>query len=257
MNRKRSILLTAGAVLAASLIANATTPEAPGSSPKRATAHECATDSHEKECAPASQESEPQESAPASQESTPASQAVAPASNDSAPAKSVFTPASSVFTPTSSVFTPASQVAAPASQATTPAPRGSISGSSAVVTGPHGTTPSPASVDDRPNQPNTVLTPTGLATADTVLSYCAQVDQSSSAQYQSGITMITQGHDNVETAAIRSMAEYSKTQASLNTQLAKVPYGSALLGCRAFATGSTHHISGFSSPIRTPLGSAK
>jgi hypothetical protein len=69
--------------------------------------------------------------------------------------------------------------------------------------------------------------------------------------------MITQGHGSAETAAIRSTSEYSKTQASLNTQLAKVPFGSALLACRDFATGSTHHISGFSSPIRTPLGSAK
>jgi hypothetical protein len=253
--------------LAASMFANASTPEAPGSSPKRANtpaSHECTADSHEKECSPAAQESDPQESAPASEESapatkesTPASQTVAPASDDKAPASSVFVPSSSVFTPASSVFTPASQVAAPASQATSPAPHGATSASPAIATGPHGTAPTPASVDDRHNQPNTVLTATGLATADTVLSYCAQVDHSSSAQYLAGITMITQGHDSAETAAIRSTDEYSKTQASLNTQLVKVPYGSALLACRDFVTGSTHHISGFSSPIRTPLGSAK
>jgi len=117
--------------------------------------------------------------------------------------------------------------------------------------------PKPASVDNRPNHPNTVLTATGLATADTVLSYCAQVDQASASQYQSGITMITQGHDNAEAAAIRMTAEYSKTQDTIHNQLAKVPYGSALLACRDFATGSTHHLNGFSSPIRTPLGSAK
>ena len=49
--------------------------------------------------------------------------------------------------------------------------------------------------------------------------------------------MITQGHDNAETAAIRSMPEYSKTQAALNAQLAKVPYGSGISACRLFASG--------------------
>jgi hypothetical protein len=242
MNRKRSILLSAGAVLAASLIANAASPEAPGASPAREikpASHECATASHEKECATASQES-----APAS-------------SSESAPASFASAPASFASSPASFASAPASQESASASHPVAPASHVSAGGAPAALPRSPGSTASPASVDDRVNQPNTVLTPTGLATTDTILSYCAQIDGKSSAQYLSGITMITQGHDNAETAAIRSMPEYSKTQVALNAQLAKVAYGSGISACRLFASGSNHRISGFSTPIRTPMGSDK
>jgi len=127
----------------------------------------------------------------------------------------------------------------------------------ATVPGSPGSTSSPASVDPKPNHPDTVLTPTGLATTDTILSYCARIDGASSSKYQSGITLITQGHDGAETAALRSTPEYSKAQAALNAQLLKVSYGSGITACRAFATGTTHRVNGITSPIHTPLHGAR
>lgn len=107
--------------------------------------------------------------------------------------------------------------------------------------------------DDKRNQPNTVLTPTGLATTETVFSYCAQVDRSASPNYLAGVAMITRGHHENEVAGLRRTSDYLKTQATINTQLAKVPYGSGLLACRAFR-GATRNL-GVSSPVRTGLGS--
>jgi hypothetical protein len=112
----------------------------------------------------------------------------------------------------------------------------------------------PASSDPvtNPNDnPNTVITPTGLATADTALSYCAQIDRSAAQTYQSGITMITQGHADAEIAAVRSTPDYAKTQAALNELLSKVSFGSGLQACRQFA-GATHKPYGVSSPVHTP-----
>jgi len=115
----------------------------------------------------------------------------------------------------------------------------------------------PASSDGPPTQPdapNTVLTPEGLAAADTILSYCAQVDRNAAPTYQQFLAGITQGHDSAETAAVRTMPEYANTQGSINAELAKVQLVSGLSACRTI-NAPTRKL-GVSSPIRTRLGSA-
>jgi len=102
------------------------------------------------------------------------------------------------------------------------------------------------------DQANTVITPTGLALTDTVLSYCAQVDRSEATAYLAGITMIIQGHPGGEIAAVRMTPDYAKTQATTIAQLANVSSGSGVVACRIFSE-PVHKPHGISSPIRTPL----
>ena len=100
----------------------------------------------------------------------------------------------------------------------------------------------------RPNKPNTVITPSGLAVADSVISYCSHIDRSAAADYGMEITMVTQGHPAGEIAAVRGTAEYIQTQATLNAQLAKVALGNGMLACREFI-GTNHKPFGVASPI--------
>jgi hypothetical protein len=116
----------------------------------------------------------------------------------------------------------------------------------------------PSSTDPVTNpadNPNTVITPAGLATADGALSYCAQIDRNAAATYQSAISIITQGHADAEIASVRTSPEYAKTQAALNQLLANVSFGNGLLACRQFAS-ATHKPYGVSTPVHSPkLGS--
>lgn len=100
------------------------------------------------------------------------------------------------------------------------------------------------------DQPNTVITPAGLAMADTVLSYCAEIDRNSGDTYEAGIKMIIQGHSESEISSVRKTAEYAKTRDTINTQLSRVSYGTGLSACQQFS-GATHRPNGVASPIHT------
>ena len=146
----------------------------------------------------------------------------------------------------------ASPIAKPASQISKPTPT-SKPATSSPITLSSSSNPaaiSPQSVDPKPNSPGTVLTPSSLATVDTVLSYCSNVDRSSASGYQSAITIITQGHSDAEVAGVRGTAEYAQTQGALNSQLARTSLGLGIPACRAFIA-SSRHVGGV--PITSPI----
>ena len=270
MNSKRYILLTAGAVLAASLIANATTSEKP------ATSNE-ATSTESNDTTPAkpavcndTKRSETKPAKPAiCDENKPAESTV---SSDTTPLESTVSNDTTPVEPTiSSDATPGAlgSSAPQASGATTPASR-TVTQGSPLTAAPRSTsdshstvspkvfspkTPVPASSDNppvQPDTPDTVLTPEGLATADTILSYCAQINTNGAQTYQEFLLAITRDHSNAEISGVRMDPDYAKTQAVLNSQLAKVPYGSGITACRSLGTNG-HGLPGLSTPIHTKL----
>jgi hypothetical protein len=97
-----------------------------------------------------------------------------------------------------------------------------------------------------------VLTPEGLATTDTILSYCAQINANGAQTYQTFMMAITQGHASGEISAVRMSPDYAKTQVALNSQLAKVPFGSGVSACRTLGTDG-HGLPGVSTPIHRKL----
>src|SRR4051794_24827236 len=214
MDFKRSALLTAGVVFAASLIANAASPASPVS-----------TDSPEKPACAAAKEplhKSALSGASAATKNADNAECVESTESSSGSASSSASPQ-----PAASIVKPAGNAAAPA------APKSAFSIGPLVVVKPI----KPLSSDPAPpiaDQANTTLTPEGLAVADTALGYCAQVDAIGASAYQSALPVVTQGHDAAETAALRLSPDYAKTQAAFNEGLATVPAIAGASACRSF-----------------------
>ena len=245
MNFKRSALLTVGAVLAASLISSAAS-----SAQQDAAAPKSTVQSHKSTAPSHKSDTESDDTGTVATESD-----VAPATSDAGTASPNFaplTPAAQFAMPAASANSTA--VAAKSAQATHVS-AAQVSGSvSSPITHISPVRPvKPSSTDPGPTptgNPATIITPTGLATVDSILSYCAQVDRNSASAYQAGFTMVTQGHDNGEIASLRMTPDYAKVQTAINTQLANVSLGTGVLACRAFSSpGRTPY--GVSSPIHT------
>jgi hypothetical protein len=273
MNSKRSILLTAGAVLAASLLANATTPAKPAISDTTTS-----TDSNETtrakpavcdEATPA----KPNETARAkpaicneskAAESTSSNEAI-PAeptvSNDAASGASAISSEASAgavgsSAPQSTSGNAAASHTAISGSAEAAAPRSAAASQLKVspkIFSPKTPVANSSSPEPHPiDSPNTVLTSEGLATSDTILLYCSQINPNGAQTAQQVMLMITQGHSSGEISAVRMSPDYAKTQVILNSQLAQVPYGLGVSGCRTMGTDG-HGLPGVSTPIHRGL----
>jgi hypothetical protein len=241
MSYKRLVLLAAGAVLAASLMSNAASPVSAISS-----------DKPEK---PACSDPNEVSDKMASSHAAPAASGK-PACKDADEAS----PASATSLVPSASPSPHSEIPAVNTQKAAEVNPAARTPESAVFpafsTLPVKPIQSPGSDHDhdhdgnKHDQPNTVITPTGLAMTDTVLSYCAEVDRNAGDTYEAGVKMITQGHSDSEVASVRKTPEYARTRDTIKAQLSKVSFGTGLLACRQFS-GAPHKPYGITTPIRT------
>ena len=248
MSFTRSALLTAGVVLAASLISNAAQNPARTSAEDEATKAKPAVTVHKSAAKTTKADADSEDTDARSSDGgvvSAGSDAAVTAQPNAAPSASPVPSFGTLSAP--AVTIPAGPVAPKAAVAS---PRSSLLSASPVSpvkpVKPLSSDPVPASSDS----PNTTITPTGLAVTDSVLSYCAQVDRLGASTYQAAVSVVTQGHDAGEISAVRMDPDYVKTQTTIKAQLASISFGNGLFACRQFV-GGTHKPFGIATPIHS------
>jgi hypothetical protein len=81
------------------------------------------------------------------------------------------------------------------------------------------------------------LTVSGLATVETILSYCINDDSANAPKYRLVIGSFTSGHSVSEIENDQKSSSYSSAVGALNAQLAKLPASTVVSACRNYLAG--------------------